>query len=106
MPRGASRGVAQFQARLAQSLVGGQAAGQAASAELTSDGSYLVQCRPGRFKVSVTPRPPPDPLAAPATPPAKSAAAQIPPRYRDLGRSGLTVDVKEGDNTFDIAMTK
>lgn len=82
--------------------------GQAATAELNSDGTYVVHCRPGRYKVAVTPPPPPDPLAAPAAAPSapRSTAPSIPQRYRDLGRSGLTIDVKEGDNKFDIPLTK
>jgi hypothetical protein len=80
--------------------------GQAATAELNADGAYVVNCRPGKFKVSVTPPPPPDPLAAPATQPASTAAQAIPARYRDLRRSGLTIEVKEGENKFDIAMKK
>ncbi|MBI3461769.1 MAG: hypothetical protein HY000_01735 [Planctomycetes bacterium] len=82
--------------------------GQAASAELNSDGDYVVHCRPGRFKVAVTPPPPPDPLAAPAAPSSRSSAVaqSIPQRYRDLGRSGLTIDVKEGDNRFDILLKR
>jgi hypothetical protein len=80
--------------------------GQAATAELGADGAYVVQCRPGAFKVSVSPPPPPDPLAGPAASTASSSAQPIPPRYRDLGRSGLTIEVQEGDNQFDISLTR
>jgi hypothetical protein len=82
--------------------------GQAASAELNADGDYVVHCSPGRYKIAVTPPPPPDPLAAPAAPATQSSpiAQSIPPRYRDLGRSGLTIDVKQGDNQFDIVLKK
>src|SRR5207247_5369429 len=37
--------------------------GQAASAELKSDGTYVLHAQPSRFKVAVTPPPAPDPLA-------------------------------------------
>ena len=30
----------------------------------------------------------------------------IPERYRDPKKSGLAIEVKEGENTFDIEMTK
>jgi hypothetical protein len=82
--------------------------GQAASENLAPDGSYTVRCRPGRYKVAVTPPPPPDPLATPAgaattqTPPTNRP---IPKRFQELGTSGLTVDAKAGNNTFDISMT-
>jgi len=83
--------------------------GKAASAELKADGTYLLQAQPGRFKVAVTPPPPPDPLAASGSTPAAAAsanAAPIPKRYHDFGSSGLTVEVKKGNNTFDIPLMR
>jgi len=83
--------------------------GHAATAELTSDGAYTLRCRPDRFKVAVTPPAPIDPLAAPASaPPSRptSSTSPIPKRYHDFGTSGLTIEVKEGNNTFDIALTQ
>jgi hypothetical protein len=83
--------------------------GQAATAELNPDGTYHVHCRPGRYKVSLTPPPPPDPLAAPGGSVRSlpvTVSQSIPQRYRDLGRSGLSVEVKAGDNTYDIPLTK
>jgi hypothetical protein len=82
--------------------------GHAATAELASDGTYTLRCRPDRFKVAVTPPPPPDPLATPANaPPSRlpSSTSPIPKRYHDFGTSGLTIEAKEGNNTFDIALT-
>lgn len=83
--------------------------GNAASENLAPDGSYTVRCRPDRYKVAVTPPPPPDPLGTPAG----AAASQVPPsgklipkRYQELGSSGLTVDAKQGNNRFDISMSK
>lgn len=83
-------------------------AGNAASAELKADGTYVVHCEPGRFKVAVTPPAPPDPLAtaATATPAASASTSPIPKRYHDFGTSGLVLDVKKGNNTFDIALTR
>ena len=81
--------------------------GHAASESLAPDGSYTVRCRPDRYKVAVTPPPPPDPLGIPAG----AAASQMPPsgklipkRYQELGSSGLIVEAKNGNNRFDISM--
>lgn len=77
--------------------------GHAATAALGTDGTYSSQCRPGQYKVAVTPPELIDPLAS-----AGNAASRvvIPTRYQDLGSSGLSVELKEGDNRFDIRMTK
>jgi hypothetical protein len=77
--------------------------GQAASAELQSDGSYTLNCRLGSFKVAVSPPPPADPLSNPDA--TTSAAVEIPQKYHDFGGSGLTTEVKEASNTFDISLT-
>ena len=81
--------------------------GHAASGELGAGGAYTVKCEPGHFKVAVTPPPPVDPLGAPAgaTPPPANQPS-IPKRYHDFGSSGLAIDVKAGDNKFDIALTR
>jgi len=83
--------------------------GHAAGIDLTPDGRYTVRCRPGRYKVAVTPPPPSDPLATPAGAAASQHAPTslaIPKRYQDLASSGLTVDARAGNNTFDIALTR
>lgn len=77
--------------------------GHAATSPLAPDGSYSTQCRPGKYKVAVTPPELVDPLAA-ASNPAK--AVSIPSRYQDLGTSGISFDVKEGDNQFEIKLEK
>ena len=83
-------------------------AGDAASAELASDGTYTLKCRPARYKVAITPPAPVDPLGTPAGAPPRPAAPPpaVPKRYHELGTSGLTCDVKEGNNTFDIPLTR
>ena len=83
-------------------------AGDAASAELASDGTYTLHCKPARYKVAVTPPAPVDPLGTPAGAPARPAApsAPVPKRYHDLATSGLTYEVKEGNNTFDIPLAR
>ena len=83
--------------------------GHAASNDLASDGRYTVRCRPGRYKVAVTPPPPSDPLATPAGTAASQNAPPsqaIPKRYQELASSGLTVDARAGTNTFDISLTR
>ena len=81
-------------------------AGDAAAAELSADGSYLLNCRPDRFKIAITPPPPVDPLSVPAGTVARPAAKQteIPRRYHDFGTSGLVFEAKQGHNQFDIPL--
>lgn len=78
--------------------------GHAASAELQADGNYQLQCRPGQFKVAVTPPPPADPMGGGGGEVSPSTV-EIPQKYQDFGSSGLTTEVSEGNNTFDIALT-
>jgi hypothetical protein len=82
--------------------------GQAASAELAPDGTYTLHCSPGRYKITVTPPAPLDPLSSPAgvPPPAASNQPAIPKRYQDFGGSGLSLEVKAGANKFDIALVR
>jgi hypothetical protein len=83
--------------------------GHAATAELAPDGGYMLRCRPDRFKVAVTPPPPTDPLTSSAAVPASgtpTSGPAIPKRYHDFGTSHLTVEIKDGNNTFDIALTR
>ena len=77
--------------------------GHGDSAELGAGGTYSLQLRPGNYKVSVSPAAAPDPLSSPEGGAAKAAA--IPQKYHDFGSSGLTAEVKDGDNTIDISMT-
>ncbi len=77
--------------------------GHAANSPLGSDGTYSVDCRPGKYKVAVTPPELIDPLAASGE---KGARVLIPNKYLDLGNSGLIVELKPGDNTYDIPMSK
>ena len=82
--------------------------GRAASADVQPDGSYRAQAQPGRYKVAVNPPPAPDPLASPArSPPPRpvTGTPTIPKRYHDFGTSGLSVELKPGNNAFDILLT-
>jgi hypothetical protein len=81
--------------------------GQAASAELKPDGTYTIHCQPNHFRVAVAPPPAVDPLTDAKDTVQGAAAGQppIPKRYHDFGTSGLSVEVKPGSNTFDIALS-
>lgn len=79
--------------------------GHAASAVVAEDGSYSTQARPGQYQVAVTPPEIVDPLAA-AGNAAEPKLVNIPPRYRDVGSSQLSVTLAEGDNQFDIPLSK
>jgi hypothetical protein len=80
--------------------------GNAASAEIGEGGSYSTLCQPGKYKVSVAPPPPPDPLAASTSGRQTTSAPPIPKKYHDLASSGLSVEVNDGENQFDIALTR
>ena len=80
------------------------------SAELQPDGSYemtmikLGGLPVGTYRVCVRP---PDPLLPPIgsnAPPKVKEYPNIPQRYREYETSGLTVTVKQGKNSLDIAM--
>ena len=77
--------------------------GHAASAKVAEDGSYSTQARPGQYKVAVTPPELIDPLTStdPIAP-----RVNIPARYRDVGRSELTVTLEEGENQYEIPLSK
>ena len=81
--------------------------GHGDSAELGAGGTYSLQLRPGTYKVSVSPAALPDPMAAPegGAPKTGAEAVAIPEKYCDVGTSGLTAEVKEGDSSVDISMT-
>jgi len=81
--------------------------GQAASAALKKDGTYTIHCQPHFFRVVITPPSAVDPLsdANNSGQGASSGQPQIPKRYHDFGTSGLRIDVKPGDNVFDIALS-
>ena len=80
--------------------------GNAASAEVGEGGGYSAICQPGNYKVSVSPPPAPDPLVASAGGPPATRSPPIPKRYHDLGSSGLSVEIKAGENTFDITLSR
>jgi truncated hemoglobin YjbI len=56
------------------------------------DGTYLLQgMKPGEYKVAVNTK-------------ANAKIPQVPAKYSDSDKSGLTVNVREGKQTFDIAL--
>ena len=80
------------------------------SGSLKSDGTYEILTAKGAglplAKYQACVRPPVQPLSTEAV--GKSLAVKrypdIPQKYRDFATSGLSLDVKEGGNQFDIAM--
>ena len=79
------------------------------TAQLKEDGSYEIIMAKGAglplgtYKVCVSPPPVFHAIGkpAPAQPP---PCPNIPPKYRNYNTSGLAVEVKDGENTFDIEM--
>jgi hypothetical protein len=67
---------------------------QSPSASCSGDGTFSLDCPPGSYKVTVTPRPP---VGKAAAPPPQAAAAGIPSKYRDSIQTPLRVTVTEED---------
>jgi hypothetical protein len=82
--------------------------GQGASATLTSDGLYSLNCPPGRYHVAVCPPARPDPLVATNADISayEKLNKKIPTIYQDVGTSGIIAEVKLGQNSFDIQLKK
>lgn len=55
----------------------------------------------GEYRVTVTPPPPPDPIAGQATPP-QPKVLNIPEKYRTESSTDLKATIEEGDNTLDF----
>jgi hypothetical protein len=75
------------------------------SVELSSDGTYSLQLRPGSYKVSVSPPPELDPMGDAGAGAAEGSKA-IPKKYHDFGTSGLTAEVSDGDSTVDLPLSR
>lgn len=81
--------------------------GIGADAKIGADGAYATSepLRTGKYTVAVLP--PPEPPPQDAVPKASTKAyPNIPLKYRDPKKSGLSVTIAEGKNQFDIPMTK
>lgn len=81
--------------------------GIGADAKIGTDGDYATSepLRTGKYTVAVFP--PPDPPPQDAMPVASAKTyPNIPQKYRDPKKSGLSVTIAEGKNQFDISMTK
>ena len=80
------------------------------TAVLNKDGSYVVTSAAGpglplgEYRVMVTPPVDEAILGPNFEPPPIKPFPNIPQRYRDVKTSGLSLDVKEGDNPFDVEM--
>ena len=81
--------------------------GSGASGDILPDGTYAISepLKTGQYTASVFPPPEPPPQdEVPVS--SNKVYDNIPEKYRDPQKSGLVVDIKEGENTFDIDMTK
>ncbi|MEQ8634045.1 hypothetical protein [Gimesia maris] len=80
--------------------------GVGASADLTEEGLYSItdSLKTGTYAVTILPPPeaPPQDAIPVST---KKEYKNIPLKYRDPKKSELTVDISEGDNSFDVNMT-
>lgn len=74
--------------------------GVAASDGLDASGAYDIPSglKPGTYKVFVVPASSADQPPMPGKPPPKPAESKVPPKYRSDATSGLTAELKEGDN--------
>ncbi|MCI0459742.1 MAG: hypothetical protein L0Z62_22560 [Gemmataceae bacterium] len=79
--------------------------GQGAAVNISGSGDYSAELETGTYSVYVAPHPPGQtgPPGEVKTP--KQPASVIPEKYRQPETSGLTIDVKEGDNPFKIELT-
>ena len=80
------------------------------TATINEDGTYEVETTTGglpigQYQVCLTP-PTIEKSLGPDTPPSEvpKEMPNIPQKYRAAKTSGLTVEIKEGENTFDIDM--
>lgn len=79
------------------------------TAPLQHDGRYEVESSAGRglplgsYRVYLAPAPG-EPLTKARPAPKAGQGPVIPPRYRDAKSSGLRLEVKEGDNPFDVKL--
>jgi len=83
--------------------------GEAAASKVGDDGAYSfgAPITAGEYLVAILPvSKVPEPGAGGREPPQMPAErTDIPERYRITAKSGLKVDVKSGDNTFDAKLT-
>ncbi len=81
--------------------------GVGASADIVEEGAYTVSEPLKTGKYSVTILPPPEPPPQDAVPvSSKKVYKNIPLKYRDPKKSGLSIEIGKGDNLFDVQMTK
>ncbi|HEY7329804.1 MAG TPA: group 1 truncated hemoglobin [Gemmataceae bacterium] len=63
--------------------------GLAFSGVLAADGSYVLRVKPGEYKVAID---------------TKAKIPQVPAKYADPDKSGLTITIQERKQTYDIAL--
>lgn len=81
--------------------------GEAFAAKVDAEGKFAFKpVTTGEYNVSVVPTFEAPVAGASKDPPKPPERKDIPDRYRTSSKSGLKVDVKTGDNTFDAKLTK
>jgi len=81
------------------------ASGVGAQVPIDAEGKYVVKDSLvlGTYTVAIVPPLPPPP-GPPTGAPVKKEKAKIPAKFSNPKTSGLTVEVKKGENTFNIEM--
>lgn len=80
--------------------------GMGASANISEEGTYQISDPLKTGSYSVTILPPPEPPPQDAVPVStQKVYKNIPMKYRDPQKSRLSIDIIEGDNSFDVNMT-
>ncbi|WDI42907.1 hypothetical protein [Bremerella sp. P1] len=84
-------------------------AGPVENAEIQGDGTYMISGLPkGKAKVSVQvsapPQPGPDGVITSEPGTYEPNPVMIPQKYASVDSSGLTVDIQEAEQTFDIEL--
>ncbi|MDD3587443.1 MAG: carboxypeptidase-like regulatory domain-containing protein [Thermoguttaceae bacterium] len=78
------------------------AKGTGASSEFDAQGNFKMDKVPlGKYAVAVEP---PIPEIVVGGPPKKIEGIKVPDKYADAATSGLSVEVKEGDNRLDLEL--
>jgi hypothetical protein len=78
--------------------------GPAAAADITSDGTYTTKAAVGKTKASIDYRAPAEEVKGGRPGLMMPGKSLVPEKYADAKTSGLSLEVKPGDNKFDIPM--
>lgn len=79
--------------------------GESGGASLNADGSFTLNCKPGKYLVAVTPLvAETGPEGVPLEPASPAGTIEIPKKYHDVGTSELKVEVGQGSNSADFEL--